>query len=81
MPRGFVKWFSEHKGFGFLVAEGVDGDVFAHFSDIQMKGFRALTPDAVVDFELVHSGKGLQAKNIVPVEPSRFQPVQDEEGL
>lgn len=77
MPRGVVKWFSERKGFGFLVADGVVTDVFAHFSDIQMEGYRALKPDTIVDFELIHSDKGLLAKNIVPVDLSRVQPIGD----
>ena len=37
--QGTVKWFSAQKGYGFITGE--DGiDYFAHFSEIQMDGYR-----------------------------------------
>lgn len=42
MEIGIVKWFNNAKGFGFISAEGVDADIFAHYSVIEMDGYRSL---------------------------------------
>jgi CspA family cold shock protein len=68
MTVGKVKWFNNSKGFGFVVPEGTDDDVFAHFSQIQMEGYRTLKPGQDVEFDLVHGDKGQQAQNIKPVQ-------------
>jgi CspA family cold shock protein len=67
MAFGHVKWFNDAKGFGFIEPEVGGGDVFAHFSAIQMEGFKTLKPGARVSFELVQGPKGNQAQNIQPV--------------
>ena len=69
MAFGSVKWFNDAKGFGFLEPEGGGGgDVFAHFSCIQMDGFRTLRQGARVSYELVQGPKGDQAQAIQPVD-------------
>ena len=64
MARGTVKWFNDVKGFGFIEPEGGGEDVFAHFSAIQMDGFRTLKQGSTVDFDLVDGPKGKLAQNI-----------------
>ena len=64
MAFGRVKWFNDAKGFGFIEPEGGGGDVFAHFSAIQMEGFRTLKQGSRVSYELVQGPKGDQAQNI-----------------
>jgi cold shock protein len=64
---GTVKWFNDAKGFGFIEPEQGGEDVFAHFSAIQMEGFRTLKQGSRVHFELVQGPKGHQAHNIRPV--------------
>lgn len=66
MTIGKVKWFNNSKGFGFVVPEGTTDDVFAHFSQIQMEGYRTLKTGQDVEFELVDGDKGKQALNIKP---------------
>lgn len=44
MATGTVKWFNNAKGFGFICPEGEDGDIFAHYSTIQMDGYRHSKP-------------------------------------
>jgi CspA family cold shock protein len=66
MAFGRVKWFNDAKGFGFLEPEDGGADVFAHFSAIQMDGFRTLKQGARVSFDLVKGPKGDQAQNIQP---------------
>jgi CspA family cold shock protein len=68
MALGTVKWFNDAKGFGFIEPEGGGADVFAHFSAIQMDGFRTLKQGGRVNFELVQGPKGSLAQDIRPVE-------------
>lgn len=67
MATGTVKWFNDAKGFGFIEPDGGGEDVFAHFSAIQMDGFRTLKQGGKVSFELIQGPKGQLAQNIVPV--------------
>ena len=60
MAQGTVKWFSNEKGYGFIERE--DGeDLFVHFSEIAMDGYKTLTQGQRVEFEIAQSDKGLQA--------------------
>jgi len=62
--NGTVKWFNAEKGFGFITGE--DGnDVFAHFSQIQKDGYKALEEGQKVSYDVVKGPKGPQAENIV----------------
>ena len=67
MPAGTVKWFNDAKGFGFIEPEGGGEDVFAHFSAVQMDGFRTLKQGSRVSYELVQGPKGSLAQNIQPI--------------
>ncbi|MCO4088577.1 MAG: cold-shock protein [Limnohabitans sp.] len=64
MPSGTVKWFNDAKGFGFIQPDGGGADAFAHFSAIQMEGFKTLKEGQRVQFELTQGAKGLLAQNI-----------------
>ena len=66
MAIGIVKWFNDAKGFGFIEPEGGGADVFAHFSAVQMDGFRTLKQGSRVSYELVQGPKGDLAQNIRP---------------
>jgi CspA family cold shock protein len=68
MAIGTVKWFNDAKGFGFIEPEAGGEDVFAHFSAIQMEGFRTLKQGSQVTFDLVQGPKGQLAQNIVQLE-------------
>lgn len=68
MATGTVKWFNDAKGFGFIEPEQGGGDVFAHFSAIQMEGFRTLKQGSRVSYELVQGPKGQLAQNIRPLD-------------
>lgn len=69
--NGVVKWFSNERGFGFVLAEEDDGkeegsgEYFAHFSSIIMEGYKTLKAGQKVSFELLETEKGVQATNIM----------------
>lgn len=65
MATGTVKWFSDAKGFGFIEPDDKGVDVFAHFSAIQMDGFKTLKQGYRVAYELKDGPKGPHATNIV----------------
>jgi CspA family cold shock protein len=64
MLSGKVKWFNNAKGYGFIVADGGDEDLFAHYSAIQMEGYRTLKAGQAVMFDILQGPKGLHATNI-----------------
>jgi CspA family cold shock protein len=64
MSVGIVKWFSNSKGYGFISPEEGGEDVFAHFSAIEMEGYKTLNEGQKVEFEITDGPKGLQASNI-----------------
>ena len=66
MARGRVKWFNEAKGFGFIEQEEGQ-DVFVHYSAIESDGFKTLSENQEVEFEIVEGPKGLQSQNVRPV--------------
>ena len=64
METGTVKWFNDAKGFGFITPDGGGEDLFAHFSEINMQGFKTLKEGQKVSFEIVDGKKGKQAAKI-----------------
>ena len=50
--QGSVKWFSDKLGYGFIVCEDLDKDVFVHFSAIKMDGYKSLKEGELVNFDL-----------------------------
>ena len=64
MATGTVKWFNDAKGFGFITPDDGSDDLFAHFSAINMDGFKSLKDGMKVSFDVVQGQKGKQASNI-----------------
>ena len=62
---GKVKWFNENKGYGFILQDGGGRDIFVHYSEIQEEGYRTLAEGETVEFELMESPKGPQAKQVI----------------
>jgi CspA family cold shock protein len=64
MAFGIVKWFNNHKGFGFIESSEIGQDVFAYFSQVDMEGFKTLQQGASVMYEPIQGPRGWMAKNI-----------------
>lgn len=64
MATGTVKRFNDAKGFGFISPDNGSEDLFAHFSAINMNGFKSLKEGKKVTFEVTQDPKGKQASNI-----------------
>jgi cold shock protein len=70
MATGLVKWFNDSKGYGFIQGDGVDGDIFVHYSAIQGDGFKTLAEGQKVSFDLIDGPKGPQASNVSKAAPA-----------
>jgi len=66
MAKGTVKWFSNHKGYGFITTE-TGSDVFVHFSAIKDDGYKSLEEGQAVEFEIQQGPKGEQAAAVTKV--------------
>ncbi|WP_229670014.1 cold-shock protein [Microlunatus endophyticus] len=63
-----ISWNAE-EGWGVLVSDEVESEIFAHFSELVVDGYRSLQPGQVVRFECEHfpsgqDGYGYRANNI-----------------
>ena len=63
---GTVKWFDSKKGYGFITPSNGDKDLFVHMSGIMMDGFKTLTEDQTVSYDMGDSERGPVATNVIP---------------
>ena len=63
---GKVNWFNSDKGFGFASSDDIS-DIFIHYSVIRQKGYKFLSKDQIISFDLSHSSKGYKAENVIVV--------------
>jgi len=66
MAHGSVKWFNDARGYGFVTTDEGE-DVFVHYSEIQVEGFKSLSEGQEVEFEIQSTPKGPQAVSVVPL--------------
>lgn len=64
MAKGTVKWFNAQKGFGFIVPEEGDSDIFVHISAVERSGLTDLKDGQVVTFELEEDRGRMAASNL-----------------
>ncbi len=67
MATGTVKWFNDAKGFGFITPDDGGTDLFAHYSEVRIEGFKTLSENQKVSFDVKEGDKGKQARNIHPL--------------
>ncbi len=65
MASGTVKWFNDSKGFGFITQDDGGEDVFVHHTGIQAEGFKSLSENDKVTYEVTQGPKGLSAEKVV----------------
>jgi len=65
---GTVKWFNNAKGYGFIVADGGNEDMFAHYSSITMDGYKTLKAGQGVCFDTKTVENGIHAINISAID-------------
>ena len=70
MRQGRVKWFNDSKGFGFIELDQGEGDVFVHYSVIDMDGFKTLREGQLVEYEAVEGPKGFSATKVRAPSPA-----------
>jgi len=65
---GTVKWFSNERGYGFVIADDDvdDSEYFVHYSYIEMEGYKTLRAGQKVSFALVDTDRGIQAQEVTP---------------
>lgn len=64
MPEGRVKYFNDTKGYGFIEQNGGE-DVFVHFSAIEAEGYKTLSEDDRVAFQIIEGLRGVKAGNVL----------------
>jgi CspA family cold shock protein len=70
MPKGLVKWFNSAKGYDFIITEENSQELFAHYTEISMSGYKTLVDGEAVEFDIEQSKKGQQTKNIRRLQPA-----------
>lgn len=68
MKTGIVKWFNSTKGFGFITPDEGGQDLFVHYSDVQMDGYRNLAQDQRVTYSFTDGPKGPAASQVIVVQ-------------
>jgi len=66
VKEGTVKWFNDKKGFGFIEASEGGKDLFVHMSSIMMEGYKTLSDNQKVSYQVETSDRGPVATNVVP---------------
>jgi CspA family cold shock protein len=80
MEKGTVKWFNNAKGYGFILDEKQDKDIFVHYSSIDMHGYRTLKTGQSVLFDSIAGPNGLHATAIRILE-QEGQPSEQEASM
>lgn len=67
MYHGTVKWFNNAKGYGFIVSDSFNEDLFTHYSSINVDGYKTLKAGQAVTFETSPGKNGMHAVDITAI--------------
>ncbi|KAA3632622.1 MAG: cold shock domain-containing protein [Calditrichaeota bacterium] len=65
MSKGKVKYFNDRKGWGFITSEELDKDIYVHYTQINMDGYKTLKEGQEVIYELADTTQGYKAHNVM----------------
>ena len=65
IKTGTVKWFNNSKGYGFITPEEGGKDLFVHMSSIMMEGYKTLSDNQKVSYQVGDSDRGPVATNVM----------------
>jgi len=68
MVEGTVKWFRADKGFGFVVCEDGDKDVFLHISVVERAGLSGVEEGQRLAMKVVKTQKGREAISLTLID-------------
>jgi CspA family cold shock protein len=83
MTTGTVKFFNEHKGYGFIRPDEGGNDAFVHISAVENSGMRTLRENQRISYDLEKDNRGkVSAVNLKAAEESSSVPeaANDEAG-
>ena len=64
MSKGKVKYFNDYKGWGFISCEETEQDVYVHYTQINMEGYKTLKEGQEVIYDLTKFDSGYRAANV-----------------
>ena len=62
---GTVKWFDSKKGYGFITPTDGGKDLFVHMNGIMMEGYKTLSDNQQVSYQVGESDRGPVATNVM----------------
>lgn len=64
MQTGKIKWFNPKKGYGFIIPQDSDRDVFFHVTSMSEGNSKQLSDGQVVSFEILEERGKTAASNV-----------------
>jgi CspA family cold shock protein len=68
MLTGTVRYFDTMRGVGSIAPDGGGPELFVHFTDIRMEGFKVLREGQKVSYVVEMGSRGPQATNVRPLD-------------
>lgn len=68
MQTGTVNRFNKIKGYGFITADKDSAEIFVHFSDVEMSGYKELKVGQRLSYALKTGEKGDYATNVTIID-------------
>ncbi len=63
--QGKVKWFDPKLGYGFIESKDAKKEIFVHYSEINMEGFKVIYEDDIVEFDYDEDSNKATNLNII----------------